>query len=219
MEKSESIVKLAAALSKFQGEVKNPPNSANNPFFKSKYAPLDVVINTIKPVLAKYGLSYIQMPGGDGEHVTCSTILMCEGEWLESDVLVLKADKITAQGAGSAISYARRYQLTAILGLAGEEDDDGNHATYGNKGFTKTIAKVDVKPPYKAQQPKEESNGVLNDKQIQRLYSIAHAAGIDHPTVLTHILAKFNVKSTTDLSKTQYDTMCKGYENMKKDVK
>ena len=63
MNKSESITKLTLALSKFQGEVKNPPNSANNPFFKSKYAPLDVVINTTKDVLAKYGISYIQMPG------------------------------------------------------------------------------------------------------------------------------------------------------------
>lgn len=221
MEKSESIVKLAAALSKFQGEVKNPPNSANNPFFKSKYAPLDVVINTIKPVLAKYGLSYIQMPGGDGEHVTCSTILMCEGEWLESDVLVLKADKITAQGAGGAITYARRYQLTAILGLAGEEDDDGNAATYGDKGFTKNTSKPlsNSKPPYKAPQPTENTTGILNDKQIQRLYSIAHAAGIDHPTVLTHILAKFKAKSTTELSKSQYDEMCTGYEKMKKGTK
>jgi len=126
MNKSESIVKITAALSKFQAEVKNPPNSSNNPFFKSKYAPLDVVINTAKDVLGKYGLSYIQMPGGDGASVSCVTILMCEGEWIESDILILKADKVTPQGAGSAITYARRYQLSAMLGLAGELDDDGN---------------------------------------------------------------------------------------------
>lgn len=132
MNKSDSIIKLTAALAKFQSEVKNPPNSANNPFFKSKYAPLDVVINTAKELLGKHGLSYIQMPGGDGDKVTCVTILMCEGEWVESDILILKADKVTAQGTGSAITYARRYQLSAMLGLAGEEDDDGNNAT-GNK--------------------------------------------------------------------------------------
>ena len=129
MKTSESIFKISAALSKFQAEVKNPPNSSNNPFFKSKYAPLDVVINTAKETLGKYGLSYIQMPGGDGASVSCITILMCEGEWIESDVLVLKADKVTPQGAGSAITYARRYQLSAMLGLAGEQDDDGNHSS------------------------------------------------------------------------------------------
>ena len=129
MKMSESIVKLTAALTKFQAEVKNPPNSANNPFFKSKYAPLDVVINTAKELLGKYNLSYVQMPGGNGTEVTCVTVLMCEGEWIESDILVLKADKVTAQGAGSAITYARRYQLSAMLGLAGEEDDDANHAS------------------------------------------------------------------------------------------
>ena len=142
MNKSESITKLSIALSKFQSEVKNPPNSASNPFFKSKYAPLDVVINTAKESLGKYGLSYIQIPSGNGESVSCVTILMCEGEWIESDVLTLKADKVTAQGAGSAITYARRYQLSAMLGLAGEEDDDGNQAT-GNKA--KEIKKEEVK--------------------------------------------------------------------------
>jgi len=144
MIKSESILKLTAALSKFQMEVKNPPNSSNNPFFKSKYAPLDVVINTAKESLGKYGLSYIQMPGGNGTEVTCTTILMCEGEWIESDVLTLKADKVTAQGAGSAITYARRYQLSAMLGLAGEIDDDANHIS-GNSTSLKMIDHIKAK--------------------------------------------------------------------------
>ena len=204
MNKSESITKLTLALSKFQGEVKNPPNSADNPYFKSKYAPLDVVINTVKPVLAKYGLSYIQMPGGDGEHVTCSTILMCEGEWIESDVLVLKADKITAQGAGAAITYARRFQLTAMLGLAGEEDDDGESCTPHNK------PKVNIPVTLKT-----ETKGELNEKQVSRLYAIAHSAGIDHLTVLKHIEKKFKATSTSNLTKEQYTIMCKGYEEMK----
>ena len=162
MNKSESITKLSIALSKFQSEVKNPPNSASNPFFKSKYAPLDVVINTAKESLGKYGLSYIQIPSGNGESVSCITILMCEGEWIESDVLTLKADKVTAQGAGSAITYARRYQLSAMLGLAGEEDDDGNHAT-GNK--PKEDKKVEEKKPTTIDKNKIESIKALANKK------------------------------------------------------
>lgn len=129
MNKSESIKNFAAAMANFQGEVKNPPKSADNPFYKSKYTTLDVLIDTAKPLLEKNGLSYIQSCSGDGSNITVTTLLMhSSGEWIESDPLVLKADKATAQGAGSAITYARRYALAAVLGLASDEDDDGNNA-------------------------------------------------------------------------------------------
>ncbi|CAM2952317.1 ERF family protein [Hathewaya histolytica] len=133
MKKSESIKELAVALSKFQAEVKNPKNVANNPFFNSKYAPLDEVINTIKEPLSKYGLSYIQMPNSeDGGMVSIVTMVLHEsGEWILSEPLKLKNDKPTAQGSGSSITYARRYQLSAMLGIASEDDDDGNMATHG----------------------------------------------------------------------------------------
>lgn len=130
MNRSESIAKLAQALCLFQGEITNPKNIANNPFFKSKYSPLSEVINVTRPVLAKHGLSVLQSPSGDGEHITITTLLMhSSGEWIEADPLVLKADKVTAQGAGSAISYGRRYSLSAVLGISSEEDDDGSHET------------------------------------------------------------------------------------------
>lgn len=135
MNKSDSIKEIAAALSKFQGEVNNPKNIANNPFFNSKYAPLDEVINTIKEPLKKNGLSFIQNPTStDAGMVSIVTLLMHEsGEWIESDPLFLKNDKPTAQGSGSSITYARRYQLSAILGIASENDDDGNGATHGTE--------------------------------------------------------------------------------------
>src|SRR5699024_5628712 len=117
------------ALGKFQGEVKNPANTATNPFFKSKYAPLNDVLNTVRPILSKHGLSVLQAPHTEGENVTITTILMHEsGEWIESPPLSLKMDKVTAQGAGSAITYARRYALSAVLGISSEDDDDGNAA-------------------------------------------------------------------------------------------
>ena len=134
MNKSESIANLAQALALFQGEVVNPKNTANNPFFKSTYSPLNEVINTVKPILSKYGLSVLQSPSGDGEHIIVTTLLMhSSGEWIEGEPLVLKADKITAQGAGSAISYGRRYSLSAILGISSEDDDDANHASGNNE--------------------------------------------------------------------------------------
>lgn len=127
MNKSESIKAIAEALTKFQGEVANPKNTATNPAFKSKYAPLGEVLNTVRPILAKYGLSVVQSPSSDGQDITVCTLLMhTSGEFIELDPLVLRADKATAQGAGSAITYGRRYTLSAALGISSEDDDDGN---------------------------------------------------------------------------------------------
>ena|SRR5437763_136570 len=135
MRMSESIKELSTALAKFQGEVKNPNNEATNPQFRSKYAPLDVVINTVKPLLAKYGLSFIQSTSTQAETVGVTTLLMHDsGEWIESDTLYLPAyqsksggvKEFNAQAIGASTTYGRRYQLSAILGISSEDDDDGN---------------------------------------------------------------------------------------------
>lgn len=171
MNKSESIANLAMSLAKFQGEMTNPKNSADNPFFKSRYAPLSEVINTIRPILAKHGLSVLQAPSGDGASITITTLLMhSSGEWLEPDPLTLRADKPTAQGAGSAITYGRRYGLSAILGIASEEDDDGNSAT-GNNNKTAT----------KPQPPKLVTDEPAN---LEGFWTAAIAIGYTKPQVL-----------------------------------
>ncbi len=160
MNKSETLKAFSDAFAKFQGEVKNPPKSANNPFFKSKYTTLDVLIDTAKPILQKNGLSYFQSCSGDGASIMVTTLLMhSSGEWVESDPLTLKADKPTAQGAGSAITYARRYALAAALGLASDEDDDGNAAT-GNK-------KVSFDPP---EQPEKTDSPKCSKEQVKELF-------------------------------------------------
>jgi len=168
MKKSESIIELSKALCKFQAEVKNPKNVASNPFFNSNYAPLDEVINTIKEPLNKNGLSYIQMPSSeDGVIVGMITILMHQsGEWIESDILKLKTDKPTAQGAGSSVTYARRYQLAAMLGIASEEDDDGNVAAHGTndlKEFKKGNEKI-------SKEEAEEIRNLTKEKKMSEEY-------------------------------------------------
>lgn len=151
MNKSESIKELNTALNKFQGEVTNPKNTENNPFFKSKYAPLDVILNTIRPVLTKFGLSVVQDVSGDGEKINVKTTLNhISGEWIETNTLTLNNSDnkgvSLAQAAGISITYARRYQLSAILGVSSEDDIDGNNSQQQNK-------KTDVKPgPVKAEE-------------------------------------------------------------------
>lgn len=196
MNKSESIKNLAIALSKFQGEVKNPGNTSVNPFFNSKYAPLETVLNTVKPVLAKYGLSVIQAPSTEDNNIVVTTILLHEsGEFIESNPIKLKMDKITAQGAGSSITYARRYALSSILGIASEDDDDGNIA--------------------EGQAVKRPS---ISEAQIKRLYAIASSKDVDAAKVKEQIKTRFK-KEVENLTKAEYDTVCKGYENMKGDSK
>ena len=78
MKRSENIANLAAALAKFQAEVIDPTKDEKNPFFKSKYVPLDGLIAAVRPVLTKHGLSYLQFPSGDGQNVTVTTVLLHE---------------------------------------------------------------------------------------------------------------------------------------------
>ena len=130
MKTSESIKNIAAALCKFQQECKSPKKSAVNPHFKSKYAPLEEIIKVATPTMAANGLSHFQSTSSDGESVIVTTVLMhTSGEFIESDPLRLPMGKATAQGAGSSLTYARRYSLSAILGIAAEEDDDANGAS------------------------------------------------------------------------------------------
>lgn len=131
---SESIVELAKALNEFQKDVKQPKKDADNPFFKSKYVPLPNVIEVIQEFGAPHGLSYMQMPVTvEGKTGVQTMVMHTSGEYILHEPLLLPMDKQTAQGAGSAITYSRRYSLSAAFGLDSESDDDGNSAS-GNDG-------------------------------------------------------------------------------------
>jgi len=132
MNKSESIKSLAVAMCKAQAEMGGAHKGANNPFFKSKYADLGAVVQAVKEPFANNGLSYVQFPINDGDKVGVETILMHDsGEWLMNSFTV-KASKQDAQGAGSVITYCRRYGLQAVAGIP-SEDDDGNGASKAEK--------------------------------------------------------------------------------------
>ena len=137
MEKSDSIKSLAVAMCKAQSEMGGAHKGANNPFFKSKYADLGAVVEAVKEPFANNGLSYVQFPINDGEKIGVETILMHDsGEWLMNSFTV-KASKQDAQGAGSVITYCRRYGLQAVAGIPSEDDD-------GNGGIKSTPSKPSV---------------------------------------------------------------------------
>ena len=126
MNSSESIAKLSAALTAAQAEMKNPAFDAFNPHFKNKFASLVSVREAVLPILNKNQLSVTQFPKAANGVAGCVTRLMhSSGEWLEEECL-LPLTQNTAQGAGSAITYARRYSLQSIAGVVADEDEDGN---------------------------------------------------------------------------------------------
>ena len=128
MKKSESIKHIAAALNKAQAEMSGAKKGANNPFFKSKYADMNSVVDAVRIPFCNNGLSYSQFPIMQDNKGCVETILMHEsGEWM-SDILVLPMVKQDPQAAGSAITYAKRYALQSIAGIP-SEDDDGNAAS------------------------------------------------------------------------------------------
>lgn len=136
MKHSDSIANLAAALVKAQAELRPVTKDMTNPHFRSKFASLDGIIEAVRPVLAKHGLAFVQgttTPESDVESkVTAftveTTLIHTSGEWLTASVLIPLA-KADPQGAGSALTYGRRYGLSAALGVATDEDDDANAST------------------------------------------------------------------------------------------
>lgn len=129
--KSEKLDLLATALSKAQSEMPAVPMNAINPFLKNKYADLAEMIRVASPVLAKHGLSISQQPVSfEGQLVgVTTTLLHTSGQWIEDTISLPLGDekgKSLAQVAGSIITYLRRYSYGAIVGLATDEDTDGN---------------------------------------------------------------------------------------------
>ena len=128
MKHSESINELSAALAKAQGAMGNAPFNKTNPHFKSKYADLASVRDAVTPHLAANGLSLVQttMPG-NGSMLVVTSLLHSSGQWLSSEYPIIN-DVMKPQAMGSALTYARRYSISCICGIASEEDDDANAA-------------------------------------------------------------------------------------------
>lgn len=130
MNRSESIKELAAALAIAQGDFGIAEFDKVNPHFKSKYASLTSVMNAVRGPLQKNGLSVVQtLSEGEKGMTLETTLLHSSGEWISGTTPVLLS-KDDMQGLGSAITYAKRYAVSAMLGVVSDEDDDGN-ATSG----------------------------------------------------------------------------------------
>ncbi|KKK65068.1 hypothetical protein LCGC14_2977860 [marine sediment metagenome] len=144
VKKSESITALAPALLAAQKEIGVAVKGSENPYFKSKYADLQAVIETVKEPLNNNGIVFLQAVDESIE-----TILLHEsGEFISSQTPIFCKKENDPQAFGSGVTYSKRYALQAILGLP-TADDDGNAAA--------KPAKPDEKKP-KTQKPAPDAN-------------------------------------------------------------
>ena len=151
---------IAKAIVQFQSELKPVDKNSSNPFFKSKYADLPEVMQTIQPLLAKNKLAVVQMMSElNGEPALTTIVLHESGEKIEATSPLFLA-KNDPQSHGSSVTYARRYGVMSALGIVADEDDDAHKATQ---------AKAAYKP---------SSTAKASEKQLEYIRSLATKQGM-----------------------------------------
>ncbi len=130
MKTSTEINEIAKALSIAQGEIKPASKSTINPFFKSTYSTLAQVWEVIREPLAKNGLTVLQNVLSSDNGISIVTrVCHASGQWVEFGPLEIPLNKRDAQAVGSAVSYGKRYALSAAIGVVSDvDDDDGERA-------------------------------------------------------------------------------------------
>jgi hypothetical protein len=124
---SENIAEISAAMAKAQGAIEGANKNSTNPHFKNKYADLAAVWDACREPLSANGLAVLQIPDETPAGMMLVTMIThSSGQWFRSSYSV-RPVKNDPQGVGGAITYARRYTLMAMVGIA-PEDDDGEAA-------------------------------------------------------------------------------------------
>lgn len=181
METSTTTKELITALCQFQSAQLKATKRSLNPAFKTKYSGVNEVLEAVLPTLTEVGLCFVQFP--DGEALT-TRLMHTSGEWMQASYALRPAQN-TPQASGSALTYARRYALLAVLGL-GTEDDDGQAAsvpalaalinqavvTFARKALAAARSVVELKEIWESLEPAEQ--GLLKADATAARSRIAH---------------------------------------------
>ena len=171
MTQSTDITKLSQAMLIVQQQLQPAIKDAKNPFIGNEYATLNSVMESCRSLLSAQGIWLTQLPCpapvelGAG-HIGLKTRLIHaeSGQWISSTAII-PLPKNDPQGMGSAITYARRYSLCAILGIV-TEDDDGNAAS-----ITPKQAKTRIRPVKAPQRQKDTSESFIHKQNFSHLKS------------------------------------------------
>ena len=168
MDRSESIKELAVALAKAQGLIGTAAKDTSNPFFHSNYADLASIWGVARKPLSENGLSVIQIPDIEGDSIILRTMLLhSSGEFILSQYKVNPMRQAKDQGwvksddpqsIGSALTYARRYALAAMVGIVAEEEDDDGEGAMGRGKKPEKPKPPGIKPEPPKSQPEPEKS-------------------------------------------------------------
>ena len=160
MNTSETTTEITKALVQFHQSVGKIKKGSENPFFKSKYASLNDILDVIAEPLSSAGLAIVQFP--EGTNTLTTRLMHVSGEWMESNYF-MQPTKSDPQAFGSVITYQRRYALGAVLSLNIDEDDDANKASAPEK--KKSEPKPFLKPTH---QPGSKRSNMLRSTGLIR---------------------------------------------------
>lgn len=190
------------ALNKVQGLLEPITKDATNPHFKSKYASLAAVNQSIMGPLSEAG--FVLLSGGDcvGGKPYLITKLIHKNGHEESFHYPLIEKTDNPQHMASSVTYARRYSICALLNLS-VEDDDGEKATHAPASTEKHYQAPENKPAAAS-----TGTGNISEPQAKRFFAIAMGAGKTKDDIADYLASVFNVKRSTELSRAYYDQAC-----------
>lgn len=196
---SAELKDLFTALSKAQGEYKKIGYNRENPYFKSQYADLDAIMESVRPALAKYGLAFLQQIriSEEGQTILHSILSHASGQWIESRVRIIPS-KNDSQTFGSTLTYQKRYAAVSLLGVTVSHDTSDDDAEMAMADSRQIIAKgVALNTKYN---PKEQSYDSITKEQLEELeYELQ---GFED--IAEDILDKMKLQSLADLPKSKY---------------
>jgi hypothetical protein len=185
---SDQINELISALSKAQAEIESAVYDKKNPHFKNNYSSYDAIREACRLPLAKNNLAITHLLDmQENKRVLITQLSHSSGQWMRSFV-TMPQEKETPQAMGSAITYSKRYALSAFLAIGSDEDDDGEKA--------ETPYKEENKPITEAQKNEILSlcNGDLDlVHRILKAYRVSKVQDIktsDLPTIIKHLKTK-----------------------------
>lgn len=200
---SRSIGNLSAALSKAQAEYETVGFNRENPFFKSKYADFDSIMRSVRAALAKNNLCFMQQrrQTEEGPSMLHTILSHSSGEWIKS-VSRITPTKNDPQSYGSALSYLKRYDAQALLGITTSNDttdDDGENAMQDMRQISRPVAQT---APLLV--------GPITQEQLE----ILEAELVEMPDIAQSIKDYYKLNSLAELPKKYYmDTLSRARKN------
>lgn len=226
---SAEIGEIASALASAQAELSPAAKNAQNPHLKNRYADIAAVYEAIRETLPKHGLSVSQIIMPHESKARVRTLLMHKsGQWLASECLMPLDRNGGPQGMGSAITYARRYSLSAIVGVVSEDDDDAEAAQPRRQQQAQPQQRREPAQPRRPEPvrqaaPKSQGDGqvdMITDAQVKMLMALFNKCGMDVREVrlerVRGIVGR-NLMSCKELTKDEASTVIDVLQNGEKE--